>query len=134
MPAHRPRNFLLMVARRDYCFFIFTEAIILQHKDKVPAEGTAHQFWQKPFFIYNLVFKLFIVIIFVATISLNISVYCHYYEISLRKFYIYLLYLYSKNRMVLNPHSVLMARNSLQNKPIIPRKVLSISAPPFSGR
>ncbi len=79
---------------------------------------------QKLFSIYNLVFKLFIVIIFVATISLNISVFCRYYEISLCNFfYFYLLYLYSKNRMVLNPHSVLMARNGMQNKPIIPRTI-----------
>ncbi len=90
---------------------------------------------QKLFSIYNLVFKLFIVIIFVATISLNISVICSYYEISLCNFfYFYLLYLYSKNRMVLNPHSVHMARNSMQNKPIFPRTILSISDPPSSGR
>ncbi len=90
---------------------------------------------QKLFSIYNLVFKLFIVIIFVATIFLNISVFGRYYEISLCNFfYFYLLYLYSKNRMVLNSHSVLMARNSMQNKPIIPRTILSISAPPSSGR
>ncbi len=57
------------------------------------------------------------------------------FEISLCDFFnFYLLYLYSKNRMVLNPHSVLMARNSVQNKPIIPRTILSIPATPSSGR
>ncbi len=40
--AHRPRNFLLMVAMHYYYYYILTGASPLQHKDKVPAEGAAH--------------------------------------------------------------------------------------------
>ncbi len=40
--AHRQRNFLFMVAMHDYYYCIITGASPLQHKDKVPAEGTAH--------------------------------------------------------------------------------------------
>ncbi len=40
--AHRLWNFLLMVAMHDYYYCILTGASPLQHKDKVPAEGTAH--------------------------------------------------------------------------------------------
>ncbi len=42
VPAHRLRNFLLMVAMHDYYYCILTGASPLQHKDKVPAEGAAH--------------------------------------------------------------------------------------------
>ncbi len=38
MPAHRLRNFLLMVAMHDYYYCILTGASPLQHKDKVPAK------------------------------------------------------------------------------------------------
>ncbi len=37
MPAHRLRNFLLMVAMHDYYYCILTGASPLLHKDKVPA-------------------------------------------------------------------------------------------------
>ncbi len=40
--AHRLRNFLLMVAMHDYYYCILTGASPLLHKDKVPAEGAAH--------------------------------------------------------------------------------------------
>ncbi len=42
VPAHRLRNFLLMVAMHDYYYCILTGASPLQHKVKVPAEGAAH--------------------------------------------------------------------------------------------
>ncbi len=86
------------------------------------------------FFDLQFSFQIILIVItFVATIFLNISIFCRYYEISLCNFLsFYLLYLYSKNRTVLNPHSVLMARNCMQNKPIFPRTILSISAPPSS--
>ncbi len=42
VPAHRLRNFLLMVAMDEYYYCILTGASPLLHKDKVPAEGAAH--------------------------------------------------------------------------------------------